>query len=231
MYKAIIFDLDNTLLNYSTSELHSMQNTVKEHGLTENKLFNWSEFWGLYQKINMNHWNDRVKSNYSIYQVLEKSFQDTINELNLDYSESTTLAKSYWQTFCNTYHFEEYAPEILSLLHGKYKLAIISNGIGEAQRSRLAVGGIAHYFDALVVSDEVRYWKPDKEIFNLALKQLNVDHTEALYIGDSINDDYYGALNAGIDFCLYNPKGIPVQDKVRPKFIVEKLEEILNVLG
>lgn len=60
-YKAIIFDLDNTLLNYSVSELKSMQYTVQEHGLIQNEAFIWDTFWKVYSKINMSYWNARKK--------------------------------------------------------------------------------------------------------------------------------------------------------------------------
>jgi 2-haloacid dehalogenase len=230
-YKAIIFDLDNTLLNYSVSELKSMQRTVQEHGLMHRNSFTWDDFWSLFSRINMVYWNERNKYGHNIYQVLEFSFQDTLKELRLDHSESKILANLYWKTFCNACDFEEYATDILSQLHGRYRLAIISNGIGEAQRSRLLAGGIDHYFDALVISDEVGYWKPDKEIFDEALKRLNINPSEALFVGDSLNDDYHGALNAGIDFCYYNRKGSPIENSVQPKYMIQTLQNISYCLG
>ncbi|BBI36488.1 HAD family hydrolase [Cohnella abietis] len=230
-YKAIIFDLDNTLLNYSASELKSMQQTVQTHGLIHHESFTWDSFWIHYSKINMYYWNERNKSGHNIYQILELSFQDTLKELRLDHSDSKLLANLYWDTFCNACDFEEHATDILSHLHGKYNLAIISNGIGQAQRCRLAVGKIEHYFDALVISDEVGYWKPDKEIFAEALKRLNIHHSEALFVGDSLNDDYFGALNAGIDFCYYNRMSNPIDTSIRPKFMIDSLNKISDFLA
>ncbi|MCJ8008055.1 YjjG family noncanonical pyrimidine nucleotidase [Lederbergia wuyishanensis] len=228
-YKAIIFDLDNTLLNYSVSELKSMQKTVTKHGLIHNKSFTWDHFWNVYTTINMNYWNDRVKSNYSIYQVLEYSFNDTLKNLNLDITESKILANFYWETFCTACDFEEHAQDLLSHLHGKYRMAIISNGIGEAQRGRLSAGGIDHFFDELIISDEVGYWKPDKEIFEEALKRLDISSTDALFVGDSLQDDYYGALNAGIDFCFYNRMGHSIEKNIRPKYMIENLNKLMAI--
>lgn len=228
-YKAILFDLDNTLLNYSLSELKSMQQTVEEHGLIHKESFSWESFWNLFSEVNFNYWNGRKKYGYNIYQVLEYSFQDTLKGLRLDHSESKILAQLYWNTFCTACDFEEYAMDILSL-HGRYKLGIISNGIGEAQRSRLAAGGVIHFFDTLIISDEVGYWKPDKEIFDETLKRLDINRTEALFIGDSLHDDYYGAVNAGIDFCYYNRNGYPIDNNVRPKYVINSLINISTFL-
>ncbi|MNN62067.1 Pyrimidine 5'-nucleotidase YjjG [compost metagenome] len=135
----------------------------------------------------------------------------------------------YWNTFCRTCDFEKYAQDLLTELHGKYKLAIISNGNGEAQRSRLAAGGISHFFDTIIISDEVGYWKPDREIFDETLKRLNIKRTEALFIGDSLHDDYYGAVNAGIDFCYYNRKGNTVEN-ICPKYIIDSLIKVSTCL-
>ncbi|RXZ84865.1 noncanonical pyrimidine nucleotidase, YjjG family [Paenibacillaceae bacterium] len=230
-YKAIIFDLDNTLLNYTISELKSMQHTVQEHGLIHQETFVWDTFWALFGRHNWQYWSNRVQYGYSINQVLEFSFRDTLQELGLHEADSKVLADLYWKAFCNSCDFEAHAAETLNALHGSFKLAIISNGIGAAQRSRLAAGGIDHYFDTLVISDEVGYWKPDKEIFDETLQRLHIKHTEALFIGDSLQDDYRGALNAGIDFCYYNPKGNPIEKNIMPKYMVPSLNQISGLLG
>jgi len=229
-YKAIIFDLDNTLLDYSSSELKSMQRTVQEYGFFHNERFIWNNFWTLFSKINTNYWLNRNKSGYKINQVLEFSFRDTLLELGLDHSGSKRLADLYWNAFCNSSDLEENALHLLSQLHGDYKLAVISNGIGEAQRGRLAAGEMEHYFDTLVISDEVGYWKPDNEIFNVALKRLEINHTEALFVGDSLDADYYGALNADIDFCFYNREGNPIENHINPKYMINSLLDLRGCL-
>lgn len=207
-----------------------MQNTVNGHEISQSETFTWEQFWGSFQKINMRYWNERNKAGHHILEVLEYSFRDTLKELELDCSISNALANRYWKLFCHTCHFEEYAQDLLANLHENYQLAIISNGIGEAQRSRLQVGKIAHYFDELIISDEVGYWKPDKKIFETALAQLNIHHTEALFIGDSLHDDYHGSINAGIDFCFYNPKGLLLEKEMRPTYTIEHLQEVKEIL-
>jgi 2-haloacid dehalogenase len=94
MYKAIIFDLDNTLLNYTKSELESMQRTVQHHGLLDHKSLSWDGFWSRFNKFNTYYWNERNRLGYDIHQVLEYSFQDTLNELAVDF-DSKKLAGTY----------------------------------------------------------------------------------------------------------------------------------------
>ncbi|TNJ63208.1 HAD family hydrolase [Paenibacillus hemerocallicola] len=230
LYKAIIFDLDNTLLDYDRCETDSMHLTGRQHGLEQWELFTWDTFWKTFSPINWVYWSERNERKLNIHQVLELSFRDTLERLERDIAFATVLAGTYWEHFCRSCHFEEGARELLSELHGSRKLAVISNGIGESQRKRTASGGIAHLFDAFIVSDEVGHWKPDRNIFEIALRELGVDRSEALYIGDSLRDDYEGSREAGIDFCFYNRGKVRLEERFAPRYVVERLSDIRPLL-
>ncbi|WP_245855580.1 YjjG family noncanonical pyrimidine nucleotidase [Paenibacillus rigui] len=227
MYKAIIFDLDNTLLDYSRSELHCMKQTLAQHQLND---LVWEEFWGIFAPINDRYWVSRNTNNHHISQVLEYSFADTLKELNRDFSRAGSISQTYWGLFCNSCHLEPSADRLLEQLHGRYAMGMITNGIGEAQRKRLAAGNLGHYFDSVVISDEVGYWKPDKAIFDIALKELDLRKHEVLFVGDSLTDDYMGAVNAGVDFCYYNRRNRMVPEHQKPKFTIGELTELQGLL-
>lgn len=228
MYKAIIFDLDNTLLDYDLCETDSMSRTGRQHGL--DRWERGERFWETYAPINFMYWNERNERKLTIHQVLEYSFRDTLVRLERDIAYSPELARTYWEHFCGICHFEEGAKELLDDLHGGPKLAVISNGIGESQRKRSSTGGIAHLFDAFIVSDEVGHWKPDRQIFEIALRELGVDRSEALFVGDSLQYDYEGARAAGIDFCFYNRGKIQPGHGIEPRYTVERIGDIRRFL-
>lgn len=229
MYKAIIFDMDNTLLNYSASELQSMKRTLSEFGLL-GESFGWDKFWSCFVPINTVYWVERNERKLDSLTLLELSFRDTLRKLQGDASLASSLASTYWRLFCNTCHLEPGAVELLDGLNPSHKLAIITNGMSESQYKRLEIGGIRHYFDVLVISDEAGCQKPDPAIFQIALEQLHTTSTEVLFVGDSLTDDYHGAWTAGIDFCLYNPRKIEVEQHIRPKFMIHDLRQLLDVL-
>ncbi|WP_232275191.1 HAD family hydrolase [Paenibacillus sp. 481] len=228
MYKAIIFDLDNTLLNFNLSEQTAMEQAIASHHLQDG--WEWESFWATFRPINFKYWLGRIESNSSIEQVLEHSFIDTFTSLNLDTSLCNPLIETYWEMFCNRCDLEPGAEQILEDLKETYTLAVITNGIGVAQRKRLEAGNLHHYFDALIISDEVGYWKPDLQIFQTALQQLSLNTDEVLFVGDSLNDDYLGAVNAGIDFCYYNRSGADLEPHHKPKYMVKQLGEIVGYL-
>ncbi|MEK8127711.1 YjjG family noncanonical pyrimidine nucleotidase [Paenibacillus filicis] len=230
MYKAIIFDLDNTLLDYTRSELDSMRQTVRDHNLFIDEEAKWEVFWPTYLQHNFKHWMDFVHNlgpHASIHDVLRSSFRDT---LNMSQSLHDELSNTYWHYFCNTCYFEEGALEVLNKLGASYPFGIISNGIHEAQQKRLLAGQIQDYFQSIVVSDKAGFRKPRKEIFDIALQELNVDRREVLFVGDSLSDDYQGALNAGIDFCFYNRAKQPVPVDIKPAYAIHELKELLQVV-
>ncbi|GAB6930011.1 YjjG family noncanonical pyrimidine nucleotidase [Paenibacillus sp. JCM 10914] len=226
-YKAIIFDLDNTLLDYTLSERTCMQQALEQYRLHEE--MTWDEFWETFGPINFAYWMNRNERKHSIREVLEHSFTDTFVQLKRDFNQSRDITETYWQLFCCSNHMEPGADQLLKELHGRHALGVISNGIGEAQRKRLAAGGLSSYFDTLVISDEVACWKPDPLIFQMALKELDAEPEEVLYVGDSLTDDYVGAKRAGIDFCLYNRLDQSLND-CKPTYIVQELLELRELL-
>jgi YjjG family noncanonical pyrimidine nucleotidase len=231
MYKALIFDLDNTILNYSLSEFDSMKRTVRDHNLfAEEEEAKWESFWPSYLDHNLKHWMDFVHQrgpHENIHDVLRSSFRDT---LNLSPALHHALSDTYWHYFCHTCHFEDGAEEVLGSLGARYSFGIISNGISEAQRKRLVAGNILDQFQSIIVSDEVGIRKPRKEIFDLSLRELGLDRREVLFIGDSLTDDYQGAVNAGIDFCYYNRSKAPVPEEIKPAYAIRELRELLDVI-
>ncbi|MWC30944.1 YjjG family noncanonical pyrimidine nucleotidase [Paenibacillus sp. MMS18-CY102] len=228
MYKAILFDLDNTLLNYSLSEISSMKRTLQDHHVFVGEDEKWKEFWKSYTQHNYRHWMNFVNktgSHHSIEEVLIHSFRDSLNS---NHSQHELLSNTYWEYFCNTCIFEDGAEEVLQYLKPQYKLGIISNGLHKAQTKRLDAGNILGLFDSIVVSDEAGVRKPRKEIFDISLNELGLSNDEVLFIGDSLADDYHGARNAAVDFCFYNSNGQSLSNEHQPKYIINQLQELLQ---
>ena len=95
-------------------------------------------------------------------------------------------------------------------LHGRMKLALVSNGVSAIQRSRLAKCPLTPLFDAIVISEEAGVAKPDPRLLEIALEKLGcTDKSKAVMMGDSLSADIAAANNAGIDSIFYALKGKP----------------------
>lgn len=229
MYKTIIFDLDNTLINYELCEYESMKKTLEDHDVFVEDAVGLEQFWVDYPKYSYRYWIDFVNGGKikSIRELLVNTFRDALAR---DERLHEQLADAYWEYFCHTCIFEEGAEEMLGQLKGRYQLGIITNGISDSQGKRIEAGGIDSLFEAVIISDEVGLRKPDKGIFEIALRELDAERYAVLYVGDSVDDDLVGAMNAGIDFCFYNRKEVDIPDGMNAKFVIKELEELVSIL-
>jgi putative hydrolase of the HAD superfamily len=105
---------------------------------------------------------------------------------------------------------QELFPEtetVLHELHSTYKLGILTNGAPDLQREKIERGGLAHYFDAIVVSGEVGFGKPHPAVFNAVLEQLAVPAHATLMVGDNLERDILGASQSGLKGIWINRHG------------------------
>src|SRR6202000_2916665 len=98
-----------------------------------------------------------------------------------------------------------YTLEILDYLTGKgYILHLITNGFEETQHSKLRHAGLTGYFTEVITSERSNSLKPHKEIFEYAFQRTGAGKKESIMLGDSVEADIQGAINAGIDQVYVN---------------------------
>ena len=108
---------------------------------------------------------------------------------------------------------------------------ILSNGFSELQAQKMQSSGIAHYFDGVVLSDDIGVNKPHRSIFEHALRIAGTTADRALMIGDNYEVDAKGAHGVGIDQVLYNVAGIGLgPEQWRPTFLINSLLELKEIL-
>jgi 2-haloacid dehalogenase len=234
MYKAILFDLDGTLIDFEASVAHALREAFRNAGFEVDDAVSWDPIWEAYAPIGDRYWRRCAQEGWSRDQVIAYTMRDTLAALGEDEWEAPALAPrlaaAYWDAFCRTACLNPGACEILERLAPHFALGLVTNGEGEAQRGRLRAAGLEGYFSSIVISEEAGYTKPAHEIFDIALVELGVGSNEALYVGDSVEHDYHGARNAGIDFCYYQPDERSHRE-LRPRFRVSDLQDLAHVLG
>jgi putative hydrolase of the HAD superfamily len=122
---------------------------------------------------------------------------------------------------------------VLQELHRKYRLAVITNGVGEQQRARLALAGLSGYFDVVVASTDIDAGKPDSAVFEHTLGLLGVDPGDTWHIGDSLSADVQGAHNAGLAAAVWlNRNGLPRNEgDPKPHYEVDSLTALPRLLN
>jgi putative hydrolase of the HAD superfamily len=83
-------------------------------------------------------------------------------------------------------------------LKENHKLGVISNGLAVKQWEKLVGLGIHHFFDIVATSEELGYSKPQKEIFEYVMKELNLKPGECVMVGDRLDTDILGGNRTGM---------------------------------
>jgi len=116
---------------------------------------------------------------------------------------------------------------VLERIRQKYRIAVISNADGKIENV-LSRCGIADCFESITDSGIVGFEKPRAEIFEAALRTMNVRAGQSLYVGDVYSVDYIGATNAGMQAILFDVAGAY---RERPEPRVETLAQLERWLG
>jgi len=134
--------------------------------------------------------------------------------------EPEPFSDAYLRHLANCGDLIEGAESLIQQLSKSYRIALITNGLSDVQRPRLAASPLEPYFETITISDEIGVAKPDPGIFDVAFGQMgNPEKTAVLIIGDSLSSDMQGGLNYGIDTCWYNPENkltdMPVTNNIQ----------------
>ncbi|MEH2271867.1 MAG: HAD family hydrolase [Nostoc sp.] len=229
-YKAIIFDLDNTLLNFEICERQAILGALEAcaisldlNGISENL------FLQAFETYNSKYWRQREA--FSPNELIEMSYRSTLAQLDIQTDKISNLSQSFWHIFNHSGVMEPDVNEVLTALAGNYRLAVITNGFVSAQLPRMQAAGIEHFFEAVVVSEAIGFAKPSPEIFHYALSRLNLTPAEVIYVGDSLKHDYAGATQVKMDFCYYNRKNQNLPQEAKPKFMISGLLNLLELFN
>ena len=111
-------------------------------------------------------------------------------------------------------------------------MLLVTNGLKEVKRPRFNASSIIKYFEGIVVSDEIGVAKPQKEYFDYAFQAAgNPLKEKVLMVGDSLSSDIKGGNDYGIDTCLYIKGEKSFSEKIKPKFTIGSLRELLNIVN
>jgi putative hydrolase of the HAD superfamily len=117
------------------------------------------------------------------------------------------------------------------LLRHQVRLALVTNGAGDAQRTKIDRFRLGPLFDYILVEGEFGTGKPDERVYGHALEQLDSQAAEAWMVGDNLEWDVGAPQRLGIFGIWFNPSGsgLPVGSAVRPDCIIRELPELIRV--
>ncbi len=121
---------------------------------------------------------------------------------------------------------------VLDVLRGRYPLAVVTDAQSAYARGELHKVGLLGYFDPVIVSGDYGYRKPDRRLFQFALDGMGVAAENALYVGNDMHRDIYGAREAGMKTVMFDSdQGTKGHLDCVPDYTITDLRELLKILG
>jgi 2-haloacid dehalogenase len=224
-YKWLLFDADGTLFDYDRAEATALERTFGQMGLGFDP--GYAE---AYRRINGNIWLAFEQGQISQQKLRTRRFELLFDAVGIE-CDPLRFSTDYLRNLAEGSQLMEGAEEIVKALYGQVGLLILTNGLTDVQRPRLARSLIGTYFAGMVISEEVGAAKPDGRIFDAAFQRMNnPKKQEVLMVGDSLSSDIKGGSDYGIDTCWFNPKRKPCDLGVEICYEIDDLKQVLDLV-
>lgn len=221
MMKVILFDIDDTLMDFQKCSYHALKKALRYKGYQMDEYF-----FKVFTFVNNILWKEYAHGKMEREVLLNKRWKFLFEQFHLDiaYQGFDTLFQNCLKS---EYILMDDAIEILEYLYSKYELYVVSNGVLEGQMYRLKHSGIDKYFKGFFISEKIGYPKPQIEFFDYCFQNIDCDKEDIMIIGDSIEADINGGRNAGIHTCFINMRN---EKNVDCDYEVYSLKEIKKIL-
>jgi putative hydrolase of the HAD superfamily len=215
--KAVIFDLDDTLFDHTTSATTAVRDWVSDLGFTttDDLIAQWFEI----ERRCFDAWLDGSLSHQGQRRQRLREFLPLIGhpvpagdfELDSAYDVFLIWYGRHWAAFPDA------RPALEVARSNGWRIGVLTNGSTLQQNSKLATIGLAGLVDVVSTSQGLGVSKPAAEAYHLTCKALGSEPAETLMIGDNLELDVVGARAAGLTALhLDRAAGITLADLVRP---------------
>jgi putative hydrolase of the HAD superfamily len=233
-YQHLFFDLDHTIWDFESNARATLEELHFALKLEEKGVDNFNLFYKNYLAYNEMLWEryrkgfikqdelriKRMRLALLDFKIADEALAEKMNVQFLDLLPTRTILFPY-------------CTEIMDYLTEKnYKLHLITNGFEKTQHSKLKYSGLDKYFTEVITSEGSNSLKPNKEIFEFAFQKTGALPEQSIMIGDTIDVDIAGAVNAGIDQVHVNHltnEPVPVVDNKLPTYTVYSLKELEEI--
>ena len=221
----VLFDVDDTLLDFGKAEATAIRKTFERIGIPVT-----DELIRRYSEINAQQWSRFEKGEITREKLLTERFDILFSELGINVPSEMAQA-SYEYLLGIGHYFVDGAEELLEALKYKYELYIVSNGNASVQDRRLKSAGIIPYFKDIFISERVGFNKPSAEFFEACFERIpGFEKDKAVIVGDRLSSDILGGINAGVKTCWFNPRGDAPDPDIPADYEIKHLSELPALL-
>lgn len=226
-FDTILWDVDDTLLDFHRSEVYALRNAFQHFSidLTE-------EMSEKYQEINHGLWRQLEQGEVTNRDVLVGRFESLFDGYGITHVSGEDMQNYYSDALGSVFFLLDHGDDVCRLLSENYRQYIVTNGAVVTQMKKLKLSGLDEYMEDIFISEEIGYSKPAIEFFNACFQKIpGFDREKTLIVGDSLMSDMKGGINAGIATCWYNAKHMENKEKLPVDYEIHRLEELIDLLN
>lgn len=226
VYKHLFFDLDHTLWDFDTNAKSSLAEIFTEFSLHETVTPNFEDFYQKYIYHNEILWDRYQKGFISADELKWKRMWRTLLDFKIgDEVLAKNLSIKFLEILPTKKEVFPYTMEILEYLtQKKYVIHLITNGFEKTQWSKIRNSGLDKFITHVITSEGSNSLKPKKEIFDYAMNLAGAQLRESIMIGDNLDADIQGAMNAGMDTVFVNH--INAVTALKPTHTITHLQQL-----
>ncbi len=224
--KAILWDVDGTLLDFLAAERVAIRACFARFGLGECP----DDMIQRYSQINVRYWKRLEYGEISRDEVLLGRFLEFFASEGIE-TDAVAFNDEYQYRLGDTTVFIDGAYELVSSLRERVKQYAVTNGSLTAQKRKLARSGLIDLFDGVFISEEIGYDKPRPEFFEHVFAKIPpFAKDEMLIVGDSLTGDMRGGSIAGVKCCWYNPHHAENDVGVHVDYVIDRLSAVEEII-
>lgn len=226
-YDILLWDVDQTLLDFDRSMEDALRYTFQHFGLTIT-----DEIIKQYAEINHSYWKRLELGEITKQELLIGRFRTLLDKLSLNNRiTAQEMQPVYQKALGSVYYFLDDSFSLCQKLNGQIRQFIVSNGVTETQTNKLKLSGLWELMEDIFISENIGYEKPSPLFFEECFRKIpNFCKERTLIVGDSLTSDIKGANTVGLDCCWYNPKHLAANTKLKINYEISNLWEVEKIL-
>ena len=229
-YQHLFFDLDHTIWDFEMNSKDTLWDLHQKYGLAEKGITDFDTFFNQYSVHNHRLWDRYTKGFIKQDELRWKRIYLSLLDFKIGNEKlARDMSVDFLEILPTKKKLFPYTIEILTYLKNKnYKMHLITNGFESVQFKKINNANIAHFFNEVVTSEASNSLKPQKEIFEYALKNANAQLDQSIMIGDNESADIQGGINAGMDTIFVNH--LQTVPTVPATYTITHLKELESIL-
>lgn len=224
-YTTLLFDLDDTILDFTKGEKIALTLLFEEM-----KIENIKDVINEYVMLNKSLWKEIEKGTLTRDYVLNNRFAMLFDKYSKKV-DGVKVEERYRHYLDLQHEMIDGAEEILKDLCKLCKIYIITNGVSKTQFRRIKDSKLEEIFADIFISEDIGYQKPANKYFEAVIKKIpDFNLRKTLIIGDSLTADILGGIQNDIDTCWFNLNKIENLTDIKPTYEIFKLSDLYEIL-